>query len=338
MRILVTGGAGFIGSYVVEQFLNANHDVVVIDNLLRGKRENLPTGVPLYEVDIVDAEAVQRVFMLTRPEHVIHQAAQVSISFSMREPAKDARANILGLLNVMEAAVHFKARSLVLASSGGALYGNVSKPAHEGRAASPISPYGISKLAGEHYLRFFAHENDMRCTALRYANVYGPRQDPSGEAGVVAIFLKRMLGGESPIIYGDGNHIRDYVYVEDVARANLLALESEVEGFSVYNVGTGLGTDVNQLDAKLRFAMEEVLHRHCRGTEIPAAIHGPHRSGDLRSSLLDASKIRRELGWFPRVALAEGLKRTVVWFADRLNQKDRAQEQQTPSRKPESLI
>lgn len=319
MRVLVTGGAGFIGSHIVEECLAAGYEVVVVDDLSSGKKENLPEGVPLYKVDVADAEAVQRVFDLVRPEQVVHQAAQISVSRSVREPSFDARTNVLGLLHMLEASVQYGVRSFIFASSGGVLYGDVWEPADEERPAAPVSPYGISKLTGEYYLQFFAREYCLRCTALRYANVYGPRQDPHCEAGVVAIFLQRLLAGEAPVINGDGKYIRDYVYVEDVARANLLALEGEWEGFRAYNVGTGLGTDVNQLESGLRQALEEVLREQGREMELPVASYGPPRPGDLRSSLLDVKKIQRELGWRPQVTLEEGLKRTAAWFAGRKN-------------------
>jgi len=337
LRVLVTGGAGFIGSHIVEQCLGAGYEAVVVDDLSSGKKENLPQGVPLYQVDVADAAAVQQVFDLVRPEYVVHQAAQISVSRSVQEPAFDAHVNIVGLLNVLEAAVQYGVRSFVFASSGGVLYGDVTTPADEGHPAAPVSPYGVSKLTGEYYLRFFATQHGLPCTALRYGNVYGPRQDPHGEAGVVAIFLQRLLAGEAPVINGDGRYIRDYVYVADVARANLLALESEGQGFRAYNVGTGLGTDVNQLEAGLRQALVEVLQEQggvvnsgvfgvteelsCCGAgksgeiALPAATYGPPRPGDLRSSLLDAGKIQGELGWQPQVPLAEGLRRTAAWFA-----------------------
>ncbi len=363
-KILITGGAGFIGSHIVEACLKAGYEVAVVDDLSSGKRENLPPGVPLYQVDVAAAAAVQQVFELVRPEHMVHQAAQIAVSRSVREPAFDARINVLGLLYVLEAAVRQGVRSLVFASSGGVLYGDVWQPAGEEHPAAPVSPYGIAKLAGEMYLQFFAREYGLRCAALRYGNVYGPRQDPHGEAGVVAIFLQRLLAGEAPVINGDGKYIRDYVYVADVARANLLALEGEWQGFRAYNVGTGLGTDVNELERGLRQALAEALReqndqddkmsceaagvmvegdccsadrdgeiepdfspdqngRRTRGAaragemELPAAVYGPARPGDLRSSLLDAGKIAQELGWRPQVTLEDGLRHTAAWFATR---------------------
>jgi UDP-glucose 4-epimerase len=317
VRVLVTGGAGFIGSHIVEACLAAGHEVAVVDDLSGGKKENLPAGVPLFQVDVADAAAVEKAFESARPEAVIHEAAQISVSRSVREPGLDARTNVLGLLNVLEAAVRQGVRAFVFASSGGVLYGDVFEPAAEEHPAAPVSPYGIAKLSGEMYLGFFAREHGLRCAALRYGNVYGPRQDPHGEAGVVAIFLERLLAGTAPIINGDGRYIRDYVYVEDVARANLLALEGEWDGFRAYNVGTGRGTDVNELERGLRSALAEVLREQGRKAELPAATYGPPRPGDLRSSLLDAGKITRELGWRPQVTLEEGLKRTAAWFADR---------------------
>lgn len=262
---------------------------------------------------MTDGAAVKEVFELTRPEHVSHQPAQISVSRSVREPSFGAKTNVLGLLHVLEASVQYGVRSFTFASSGGVLYGDVWEPATEDRTLAPVSLYGTSKLTGEYYPQFFAREYGLRCAALRYANVYGSRQDPRGEAGVVAIFLQRLLLGEAPVINGDGKYVRDYVYVRDVARANLLVLESEWEGYRAYNVGTGVGTDVNQLENKLWLALAEVLPQG-RLTELPAACYGPPRPGDLRSSLLDARKVHRELGWRPKVMLEEGLKQTAAWF------------------------
>ncbi|MBC7326426.1 MAG: NAD-dependent epimerase/dehydratase family protein, partial [Moorella sp. (in: Bacteria)] len=231
------------------------------------------------------------------------------------ESAADARVNILGLLNVLEASVREEVQAFIFASSGGVLYGDVWEPAGEEHPALPVSPYGISKLTGEHYLRFFAFQYNLRCAALRYGNVYGPRQDPHGEVGVVAIFLQRLLKGEVPVINGDGRYIRDYVYVGDVARANLLALQGEWLGFRAFNLGTGWGTDVNQLEGKLRAALADVLRERGEGVELPSPIYGPPRPGDLRSSLLDAGRAGQELDWHPQVGLEEGLKRTAAWFA-----------------------
>lgn len=321
MRILITGGAGFIGSHIAEECFKAGHEVFVLDNLSTGKEENLPSGTPLYKADITDKEAVAKVFDAVKPQGVIHEAAQISVSRSVREPAFDAQTNICGLLYVLEEAVEHKTTSFIFASSGGVLYGDVFEPADENHALAPVSPYGISKLGGEYYLKFFAAEHALSCIALRYGNVYGPRQDPYGEAGVVAIFLERFLKGEAPIINGDGKYIRDYVYVKDVAQANLLALENQKKGFFVYNVGTGIGTDVNQLEQKLRQVLEETQREKGENIILPPASYGPPRKGDLRSSLLNATKIKKELGWQPEVDLDEGLKQTAFWFKKNLEKR-----------------
>lgn len=314
LRVLVTGGAGFIGSHVVDKCLEAGYYVAVVDDLSTGKLENLPKEVPFYRVDVVDADGVNKVFAQVRPTSVIHMAAQISVSRSVRDPVRDARVNVLGLLNVLEASVRHHVGSFVFASSGGVLYGDVHEPASEDRPLVPVSPYGISKLTGENYLRFYANEYGMRCLALRYGNVYGPRQDPFGEAGVVAIFMQRLLSGREPIINGDGKYVRDYVFVEDVARANLLALNSKCEGFRAYNIGAGRGTDVNELERAIRSALQKVLGADGKQVDLPLPKHGPPRPGDLRSSILDCSRARMELGWVAVVSLEEGLRRTAAWF------------------------
>ncbi|MEI7780907.1 MAG: NAD-dependent epimerase/dehydratase family protein, partial [Planctomycetota bacterium] len=208
MKILVTGGAGFIGSHIVDGLLAAGHAVAVIDDLSSGSRDNLPAGVPLHVVDIVDAQAVARVFAQERPDAVCHQAAQMSVSRSVREPLFDAQVNCIGLINVLDAAAKQGCRRVVFASSGGVLYGDVTSPAPESTPANPVSPYGITKWVGERYLKFFATEHGLATVALRYSNVYGPRQNPHGEAGVVAIFCKKLLAGQAATINGDGHYVR----------------------------------------------------------------------------------------------------------------------------------
>ena len=315
MRILVTGGAGFIGSHIVDQLIEAGHEPAIVDDLSSGTRENVTADVPLYEVDIRDADRLKSVFDEVRPEAVCHQAAQLSVSRSVREPAFDAEINVLGLLAVFQNAVRVAAKRIVFASSGGVLYGEVQSPAKEDHPAAPISPYGVTKLAGEGYLRFMTREFGISGVALRYSNVYGPRQSPHGEAGVVAIFSKKMLAGEAATINGDGRFIRDYVYGPDVARANVAALTRDFdEPFSAFNIGTGQPTDVNQLAAGLRQAVSARLAASGRSAEVPEPVHGPPRPGDLRSNLVDATAARTALGWQPSVDLAEGLSRTVAWF------------------------
>lgn len=317
MRVLVTGGAGFIGSHIVDQLVAAGHEPAVIDDLSSGSRANVPDGVPLFEADIRDGTRVSRVFDDFRPEAVCHQAAQLSVSRSVREPVLDAEINVLGLITVLSNAVRAGARRVVFASSGGVLYGEASTPAAEDHPAAPISPYGITKLAGEFYLRFFAREHGLTTVALRYSNVYGPRQNPHGEAGVVAIFCRKMLAGEAPTINGDGRYVRDYVFGPDVARANVAALTREsAEPFSAFNIGTGIPTDVNQLCEQLSRCVDERLKQTGRDVRIPDPFRGPARPGDLRSNLVDATAARRSLGWQPSVDLTEGLRRSVAWFDD----------------------
>ncbi len=312
MRVLITGGAGFIGSHIVDACVAVGHDVFVVDDLSTGSPKNLPGHVPLFQVDIRDQARLQHAFSEARPDVVIHQAAQMSVSRSVREPAFDAQVNVLGLLNVFDQAVRVNARRILFASSGGVLYGDVFTPAPEETPAQPISPYGISKWVGERYLQFYAREFGLTGVALRYANVYGPRQNPHGEAGVVAIFCQKMLGGEPGRINGDGRYDRDYVFGPDVARANLLALTAEIpEGFIALNIGTGTKTDVIQLESSVRAEIATL-----RGSAPPPPEYGPARAGDLRSSIIDASRAKTVLGWSPAVSLQEGVQRTAQWFAE----------------------
>jgi UDP-glucose 4-epimerase len=315
MRVLVTGGAGFIGSHIVDQLLAAGHEPAVVDDMSSGTRDNVPAGVRVYEADIRDAGRLRAAFDEFRPEAVCHQAAQLSVSRSVREPRFDAEVNVLGLMSVFENAVRVGAKRIVFASSGGVLYGEVDSPAKEDHPAAPISPYGVTKLAGEGYLRFFTREFGIEGVALRYSNVYGPRQSPHGEAGVVAIFSKKMLNGEAATVNGDGKYVRDYVFGPDVARANVAALMRPVgEKFSAFNIGTGKPTDVNQLAAELRRIVTERRAKAGRKVAVPEPVHGPARPGDLRSNLVDASAAGAGLGWKPTVDLSEGLARTVAWF------------------------
>lgn len=320
MKILVTGGAGFIGSHIVEALLGEGHAVAVIDDLSSGVRDNLPVTVPLHVVDIVDTAAVAGVIATERPDAVCHQAAQMSVSRSVREPLFDARVNCIGLINVLDAAVHAGCRRFVFASSGGVLYGDVTTPAPESTPANPVSPYGITKWVGERYLAFYAAEHGITAVALRYSNVYGPRQNPHGEAGVVAIFSKKLLAGEPATINGDGHYVRDYVYGPDVARANVLALTDPASrcspgSLTSLNIGTGIGTDVVELEALIRESVAAT--GAARPGPLPVPLHGPARPGDLRSNLVDAALAGRVLGWKPTVPLAEGIALTADWFAKR---------------------
>ena len=312
MRILLTGGAGFIGSHIVDGLLAAGHEPSVVDDLSSGERANVADEVPFFQVDIRDRDALAHVFDEAKPERVCHQAAQMSVSRSVREPTFDAEVNVLGLLNVLELAREHGADRVTFASTGGALYGEVTEPADEDHALLPIAPYGITKKAGEDYLRFYAREYGLDTVALRYSNVYGPRQNPHGEAGVVAIFAKRLLAGDAATINGDGEYVRDYVHVDDVAAANVRCLTGEVPaGFSAFNVGTAVGTDVNELAALVSDAVQS------RGTQPPPLTNGPARAGDLRSSLISHARATRELGWEPSVTVERGIPATVEWFANR---------------------
>jgi len=306
MKILVTGGAGFIGSHVVEAYLAAGHEVVVLDDLSTGKRENLNPKARFIHGSILDA-ATADLIRRERPDVVNHHAAQISVRHSVDDPRLDARINILGTIALLDAAREAGVRRFVLVSSGGAVYGEQEiYPAPETHSTWPVSPYGVSKRSGELYAHFFQAQYGLPFVALRYANVYGPRQDPHGEAGVVAIFALRMLRNEPVTVNGDGGQTRDYVYVGDVARMSLLALEKDAAG--PVNVGTGIETDVNTLAALLRDTV---------GSTAPIT-HGPAKAGEQRRSVVDASRAAAVYGWRPEVTLADGLRRTVEFFRSRV--------------------
>lgn len=300
MKIVVTGGAGFIGSHVVDAYLAAGHTVVVVDDLSTGRKENLDPRARLVQMDIRSPELVD-VFRADHPQVVNHHAANPSVKVSTERPAFDAEINILGLINVLTASAQAGVEKVIYISSGGAMYGDpVYLPMDEAHPIRPQSPYAISKGMGEHYTAYFARAAGMRYTHLRYANVYGPRQDPYGEAGVVAIFAERLLNGEPCTIDWDGAQQRDFVFAGDCARANVLALAGG-DG-QAYNVGTGRGTSVNELYTTLARAVG-VDHEPLRG---------PKRPGDVRVSRLDCSKIERELGWRAETDLATGLTITIT--------------------------
>ncbi len=303
MKILVTGGAGFIGTHVVDAFLAAGHDVAIVDDLSTGRRENANPAARLYQVDLRDGEALDRVLASERPEVIAHQAARANVRESMVKPVLYADVNILGSLRLLEAARQCGVRKIIYASTGGAVYGEPEYlPVDEAHPVHPLDPYGASKHHVEHYLQLYRQNYGLQYTNLRYANVYGPRQDPLGEAGVVAIFCGQMLAGRRPVIYGSGEQERDFVYVGDVARANLLALERG-DG-AVVNIGSGAGTSINRIFEALKQATGY------QGEQV----HGPAKLGEVFRIYLDAGRARTELGWELTIPLAEGLARTVEYF------------------------
>ncbi|MGH7894440.1 MAG: NAD-dependent epimerase/dehydratase family protein [Candidatus Binatia bacterium] len=302
MRIVVTGGAGFIGSHVVDRYVAAGHEVIVVDNLVTGKRENLNPKARFVEQDILDPKTAELV-RETKPDVVNHHAAQMDVRKSVADPIFDARTNILGTIELLKAARDAQVKRFLFVSSGGAVYGEQETfPAPETHPTWPVSPYGVSKRAGELYAFFFMSEYRLPFCAFRYANVYGPRQDPHGEAGVVAIFSGRMLRGEPVTVNGDGTQTRDYVYVGDVARMSLLALETDATG--PVNIGTGVETDVNRLAALLLEA----------SGSTSKVQHGPTKAGEQRRSVVDVRRAAEVFGWRPAVSLREGLGRTVEFF------------------------
>jgi UDP-glucose 4-epimerase len=303
--VCVTGGAGFIGSHVAEAFLAEGRRVLIIDNLSGGRRENVPAGAELHVLDIRSPEAAALV-RESGVEVLVHHAAQMDVRRSVEDPVFDAEVNILGSLNLAEAARRGGVRQIVFASTGGAIYGEQDfHPATEEHPARPVSPYGVSKLSFERYLYYYHVNYGLDATCLRYANVYGERQNPHGEAGVVAIFLKRLLAGEVPTINGTGEQTRDYVHVSDVVRANVAAAGRP--GFHIYNVGTGVETSVVELYNELARAV---------GSDLKA-LHGPAKSGEQMRSCVDAGLGRRELGLPEPLPLSEGLARTAAWFRER---------------------
>lgn len=301
MKILVTGGAGFIGSNIVDAYLKAGHEVAVLDSLVTGLHENLNPAARFYEADIRDAEAVKEAIGEFKPEVLNHHAAHLSVSKSVADPRFDAEVNIIGFLTLIEAARPYLKR-VVVASSGGVVYGDARQvPTPESYLTQPISPYGVAKLTMEYYLHFYQTQYGLDWVALRYSNVYGPRQNPKGETGVIAVFLDQFGSGKQPQILGDGKQTRDYVFINDVVQANVQALQ---HGQGPYNIGTGIETNVIDLFRQMQTVF---------ATSLPE-IHGPARLGEQQRSALDNTKAGVELDWQPQVQLAEGLQKTVAWY------------------------
>lgn len=312
MKILVTGGAGFIGSHIVDRLVKEGHKVVIIDNLSTGKKENLNPKAKFYKLDI-QSPRVAEVFKKEKPEIVFHLAAQIDVRKSVENPLEDAKTNILGSLNIIQNFINVNSRKLapsshkfvkfIFASTGGAIYGDADiVPTPETYPEFPLSPYGICKLSVEKYLNYYWKVFGLPYVALRYANVYGPRQNSKGEAGVIAIFLDKMLSGEKPVINGNGRQTRDFVFVKDVVEANILAMKKNKVG--VYNIGTSKETDINTIFRKLKTLT---------GLNVKET-HAPAKPGEQKRSCLDWAKAKKELSFEPKYNLDDGLKETVEWF------------------------
>ncbi len=300
-KILVTGGAGFIASNIVDRLIENNHDVTVIDNLSTGKRGNVNPGAHFYEMDIRDT-ALREIFDITHPDMVSHHAAQMDIRKSVSNPSYDLDVNGMGLLNVLECSRKYGVKKVIYASSGGAIYGETENAAKETDDKKPMCPYGITKLLGEHYLDYYNKVHGMNYTTLRYGNVYGPRQDSKGEAGVIDIFISQMLKSKPVSVFGDGEQLRDYIFVSDVVEANYSALSKGDN--QAFNIGTGRTSSVNQLFGIIK---EQSNYQS-------DAVYLPQRDGELLKSSLDCSKSRVLLGWKSKVSLEDGIKQTMDWI------------------------
>jgi UDP-glucose 4-epimerase len=303
MKVLVTGGAGFIGSHIVDRLITKGYDVIIVDNLSTGKEKNINRKAKFYKLDIQNPE-LESVFQKEQPDYVNHHAAQIDVRCSFTDPIFDAKVNILGTINLLQNCVKYKVKKLIFASSGGAIYGEQEIfPAPETHPLRPISPYGISKLVAEHYLYYYKTIYGLDYVSLRYSNVYGPRQDPFGEAGVVAIFIQKMLNGKQPIIHGDGEQTRDFIYVEDVVEANILAMKSNTSE-NIFNIGTGIETTINRLFNYLKKIINPSIKE----------IHGPLKFLEQRRSAISCTKAREVLHWQPKTPLINGLQETCRYF------------------------
>ncbi len=313
MKILVTGGAGFIGSHLVDRLIKEGHKVVVIDNLSTGKKENLNPKAEFYKIDICSPK-ISQVFKKEKPQIVFHYAAQIDVRKSVKDPIEDVKINILGSLNIIQNFYNLISNiqypisktKFIFASTGGAIYGDANiVPTPESYSEFPLSPYGIEKLAVDKYLNYYHKVFGLPYVSLRLANVYGPRQNSKGEAGVIAIFCDKMLLGERPVINGDGFQTRDFVFVKDVIEANILAMKSKKSG--IYNIGTAKETDINTIFEKLK----KFTKSNCK------KMHASLKEGEQKRSCLDYSKVKKELGWQSKYGLDKGLKETVNWFKEK---------------------
>lgn len=305
MKVLVTGGAGFIGSHIADRLINENHSVVIVDNLSTGKRNYVNPKAAFHQIDITDFNALEEVFKTEKPDIVDHHAAQVNVRVSMTDPDMDAKINIMGSLNVLKCALRFNVKKFIFASTGGAIYGEPENlPVSEYTPTNPLSPYGLAKLTVENYIKILSNLNGLPFTILRYSNVYGPRQIVKGESGVIALFTQRMLEGKVPVIFGDGTHTRDYVYVSDVVDANILALNGGTG--KTFNIGTASRVDVNEVYDKLESHLKSGIKPEF-GDEIPGEVH---------HIALDYGYIHGEMGWEPKVNFENGVKFTVDYYRE----------------------
>jgi len=303
-KILVTGGAGFIGSHLVDELIKEGHKVVVIDNLASGKKENLNPKIKFYKIDICNPK-IFNIFKKEKPDFVFHFAAHIKARESIKKPISDAKVNILGSLNVLENCRKFNVKKIIFASSGGEIYGAAKKiPTPEDYITRPISPYGISKLTIEKYLDSYYRLFGLPYISLRYGNVYGPRQNQNSEAGVVAIFTNKILRNKQLFIHGDGNQTKDYIFIEDAIRATILSFEKDFKG--ILNIGTGKETSVLEIFHKIK----QLTERQVKEKHVPFPL------GGFRRGCLSIQKTKKELNWKPNYTLEEGIKKTVEWFKD----------------------
>jgi UDP-glucose 4-epimerase len=304
MKILITGGAGFIGSNVADMLIAKKHDLVIIDNLSSGFEYNVNKEAKLIKADITDFDKIEKIFNEEKPEIIYHFAAQIDVRKSVSDPIFDAKTNIMATLNLIKLSNDFKIKKFIFSSTGGAIYGDTDdRPTKEEHSEWPLSPYGIAKLATDKFLNFYYEIFGLKYVSLRYGNVYGPRQNPYGEAGVVAIFLNKMLKNEQPIINGDGKQTRDYTYIDDVAKANILALE-HMDKIGIYNVGTSIEISVNDLFTE--------INKNFGGKF--KEMHGPAKLGEQKTSCLNYEKIKKDMGFEPEINFSEGIKKTYEWF------------------------
>ena len=303
MNILITGGAGFIASWIAESYIADGHDVFVIDNLSTGNIDNVPNEAEFFECDICDLNKVKDIFSKVKPDIVNHHAAQVNVRYSVENPSRDAQTNVVGSINIIEESKNYNVKKILFASSGGAIYGEPEvNPVSESAVPNPLSPYGTAKLCVENYLNHYSNLYSLDYVALRYANVYGERQNPRGEAGVIAIFCDNILNGKDCTIFGDGNQIRDYIHYSDVVEANLLSLKSDITG--IYNIGTSFETSVNNIVDSLN----EISNKQVRTLNIPK------KEGEVERICLNNSLANEKLGWSPKTEFKYGIEKTWNWY------------------------